>query len=424
MLNDDKIEATTNPPEEPVMKRLLALCITTLSLTALLPGICLAGGWSPGYILIGDALLNGGGNAASAGYAIHGSALGQAFSGGMSGGSYRTGTLVVGDPQQSDRRHTLRVNFSGNGYGTVTGDAGLFCYGTQGDSCGVELYFTTQVTLTASPLSNSTFTGWSGEGCDGTGSCVVAMGTDRTVTATFASKTHTITATAGTHGSITPGTISVNEGSSQAFTVTPDTGYHIATVTVDGNQSQTITNPKLLNYTFSNVTTDGHSISSTYAIDTFTATLGRCVSGSTTPGYNDTPTYTFAFGFYVVAYINGTAVSLANSSYTYPTGVIADQSISGVFTVIPGGSDPVQLVHGQTVDPKTSLQAAYNAAVTGDVILLKGGTLPGTLTADLPIDVTIKGGYNSDYTTSCTSTKVGKITVKAGTVRAQYISVQ
>jgi hypothetical protein len=41
------------------------------------------------------------------------------------------------------------------------------------------------VTLTASPASGSTFTGWSGGGCSGTGTCVVALGADTTVTAGF-----------------------------------------------------------------------------------------------------------------------------------------------------------------------------------------------------------------------------------------------
>ena len=41
------------------------------------------------------------------------------------------------------------------------------------------------VTLTASAASGSTFTGWSG-GCTGTGTCVVTMDEDKTVTATFA----------------------------------------------------------------------------------------------------------------------------------------------------------------------------------------------------------------------------------------------
>jgi hypothetical protein len=42
------------------------------------------------------------------------------------------------------------------------------------------------VTLTASPAPGSTFTGWSGSGCSGAGTCRVTMNSDTTVTATFA----------------------------------------------------------------------------------------------------------------------------------------------------------------------------------------------------------------------------------------------
>ena len=42
------------------------------------------------------------------------------------------------------------------------------------------------MTLTATPASGSTFAGWSGGGCSGTGTCTVAMSADQNVTATFA----------------------------------------------------------------------------------------------------------------------------------------------------------------------------------------------------------------------------------------------
>ena len=46
---------------------------------------------------------------------------------------------------------------------------------------------------------------------------------------------YTITASAGTGGTITPsGAVSVFDGSSQSFTVMADSGYEIADVKVDG----------------------------------------------------------------------------------------------------------------------------------------------------------------------------------------------
>src|SRR5437899_11733534 len=51
------------------------------------------------------------------------------------------------------------------------------------------------------------------------------------IAASFAINTHTITATAGANGSISPsGAVSVNHGASQTFTITPAAGYHVADV--------------------------------------------------------------------------------------------------------------------------------------------------------------------------------------------------
>lgn len=53
--------------------------------------------------------------------------------------------------------------------------------------------------------------------------------------ATFAPNSHTVSATAGANGSISPaGQIQADYGSSKTFTITPDAGYHIANVTLDG----------------------------------------------------------------------------------------------------------------------------------------------------------------------------------------------
>ncbi|MCE7957561.1 MAG: hypothetical protein DYH06_06430 [Acidobacteria bacterium ACB2] len=76
---------------------------------------------------------------------------------------------------------SLTVTKSGAGTGRVTSEpAGIDC----GTTC-VATFPATTVTLTATADTGSTFAGWSGEGCSGTGSCAVAMDRARSVTATF-----------------------------------------------------------------------------------------------------------------------------------------------------------------------------------------------------------------------------------------------
>jgi hypothetical protein len=77
---------------------------------------------------------------------------------------------------------TLKVARAGGGSGTVTSSpAGVSC----GTTCETSFAYGTEVTLTAQPATGSTFSGWSGTGCSGTGSCTVTMTALREVTATF-----------------------------------------------------------------------------------------------------------------------------------------------------------------------------------------------------------------------------------------------
>ena len=77
----------------------------------------------------------------------------------------------------------LTVSKAGAGSGTVTSSpAGISC----GATCSTAFTTGTVVTLTAAPAAGSTFIGWSGGGCTGTGTCTVTMSTTQAVTATFA----------------------------------------------------------------------------------------------------------------------------------------------------------------------------------------------------------------------------------------------
>jgi hypothetical protein len=119
---------------------------------------------------------------------------GSDFTGWSGAGCSGTGTCTVSMDQAwsvdaeftntspTPTTRTLTVVKSGGGSGTVTSDpAGIDC----GSGCSAGFPHGTPVKLTATPASGSTFAGWEGEGCSGTGACLVAMDQVREVTATF-----------------------------------------------------------------------------------------------------------------------------------------------------------------------------------------------------------------------------------------------
>jgi len=91
--------------------------------------------------------------------------------------------------------------------------------------------------------------------------------------------THTITASAGSGGSISPsGSVSVNNGANQTFTITPNSGFAITNVTVNGSNIGAVSS-----HTFTNVTAN-HTIHATFHS---TATGGNNQGGGTTTGGSD-----------------------------------------------------------------------------------------------------------------------------------------
>ncbi len=124
-----------------------------------------------------------------------------ATSGGRSGST----TLTVGT------RPSLAVVREGTGSGTVTSSpAGINC----GATCSAAYDSGTVVTLTATPAAGSTFEGWTGGGCAGTGPCTVTMTAATTVTATFTRQTFTLTVnrTGTGSGTVTSSPAGINCG--------------------------------------------------------------------------------------------------------------------------------------------------------------------------------------------------------------------
>jgi hypothetical protein len=90
----------------------------------------------------------------------------------------------------TQQSHGVTVIPAGTGSGTVTSSpAGINC----GADCSEAYGAGTVVTLTASPAVGSSFAGWAGGGCSGTGACVVTVNSAVSVTATFTLNSYTLT---------------------------------------------------------------------------------------------------------------------------------------------------------------------------------------------------------------------------------------
>jgi hypothetical protein len=77
---------------------------------------------------------------------------------------------------------TLQVALGGDGSGTVTANNSDINCGTV---CIFHYFAGIFTSLTATPATGSTFIGWSGGGCSGSGPCTVLMDQNRSVTAIF-----------------------------------------------------------------------------------------------------------------------------------------------------------------------------------------------------------------------------------------------
>jgi streptogramin lyase len=89
----------------------------------------------------------------------------------------------------------LSVTKPGSGSGTVTSTpAGIAC----GSTCSADFSSGTQVTMTAVASAGSTFAGWNGGGCSGSGSCTITVNADTALSATFNQTPPTTTTTTTT----------------------------------------------------------------------------------------------------------------------------------------------------------------------------------------------------------------------------------
>jgi len=156
--------------------------------------------------------------------------------------------------------------------------------------------------------------------------------------------TFTITASAGSGGSISPsGGVVVNKGASQTFSISANSGFTVSSVTVDGASQGAITS-----YTFSNVQAN-HTISAAFTSSgatSFTITASAGSNGSISPSgsvnVNKGASQSFSIsansGFTVSGVTVDGASQGAITSYTF-SNVQANHTISATFTSSGGGGN-------------------------------------------------------------------------------------
>jgi PKD repeat protein len=148
----------------------------------------------------------------------------------------------------------------------------------------------------------------------------------------------------------------VNYGSSQTYTITPNTGYHVVDVLVNGASVGAITS-----YTFPSVTAD-QTISATFAINTFKITASAGTNGVVSPAGVTTVNYGSSQILYFIPNSNkavksyvidgGSPVNPGTKTgvtvtYTF-TNVIANHTVAVTFS---GGTSPVPPIASFTGTP-------------------------------------------------------------------------
>jgi hypothetical protein len=194
---------------------------------------------------------------------------------------HRTGstTLSVGSTQ------TKQLTVVRNGSGSVTSSpSGINC----GSTCSAAFATNTSVTLTATTLNGSVFSGWNG--CDtasGT-TCTVTMSASRSVTATFTTPTSTLTVNkSGTgRGTVTSADSGINcgpnasscaasygNGTAVSLTAAPEAG-----ATFVGWSGCDSTNGAVCSVTMSG----SRTVTASFAVQRYTLTVSKGGNGSGT----------------------------------------------------------------------------------------------------------------------------------------------
>lgn len=202
---------------------------------------------------------------------------------------------------------------------------------------------------------------------------------------------YTITAFSDAHSTINPpGTVSVNQGSSQTFTMSTNAGYHITHVYIDG-----IDNGAITNYTFNNIQS-GHTISVNSAVSTYAITASSDSGSSISPsgityvnyGGNQAYTFTPNTGYYITnVYVDGVPQG-AIPSYTFytvtSTHIISVSSDTNTYPITSSAGS------GGTISPSGTTYVNYGGSQTFTITPNSGYSI-----SQVTVDGTNQGAISS-----------------------------
>jgi subtilisin family serine protease len=288
--------------------------------------------------------------------------------------------------------HTIDVTFKPIEY-TITAIAGD--HGTISPSSSVSVNHGSDQTFTITPNIGYEINSLNVDGEEVTVTNSIYTFTnvtsDHTINVTFKRIVHNISVTAGEHGTISPSSsVSVYQGTDQTFTITPDSGYEIATLKVDG-VDVSITNNS---YTFTNVTSN-HSIHVTFKqiVYAITATVGSngtiSPSGSVSVNHGSDQTFTITpnIGYAIATLkVDGVEVTATNNTYTF-TNVTRNHMIHVTFKDVTA---PLAPVVNQVTDVATTItgSAEAGAKVTAKVGNQVIGEVTATATGQFTMTIT------------------------------------
>jgi N-acetylneuraminic acid mutarotase len=247
--------------------------------------------------------------------------------------------------------------------------------------------------------------------------------------------TFNIKTAAGSGGSITQSQTVVRSIDSTPVIITPDAGYLIAIVLIDG-KNQTISDRQQFSFTFQAVTAN-HTITATFVkiwqLDvSLNSTAGG--SGSVTVGGNYV---CYSNPCFSLTYEDGSHVSLheLSDSDSFFTGWnITACGVSQTCEVIMDGPrsviasfDRLTLVKSDLKNPPFYglLSNAYKEADSGNIIKAQAIQFEENLSFNLPVQVYIDGGYDQEFLNKPGQTVVhGTMKINSGRISVRRVSIR